>query len=285
MQKYLLLIVLILPVVWSVPVPAAQSDIASHIVIVTPQAQVHLEPAIKYDTSAFVHHLSPLARIASPHEETIFYVPSNFAAPIIPIDAVNVGRASGNEKPQKLETKQWDQISQQIQQAVQTGSSQLGPQLSEAATAASSAAAAAGQGLFPALFPPGGTATTTTTGKDDKPKIAYELPANTEALLTHNARIFAITPAVSHVVDFIHSPVLISPIPAIRARSIQEEDNQAQQITTSLLESKLPENLPLTKSIKDLEGEPKSKPYLGRIFHLTLSIMIYQHSNKFVYDF
>ncbi|XP_053954760.1 uncharacterized protein LOC128860963 [Anastrepha ludens] len=275
MLKYLLFCTLIAPLVWGTPLPVAQSDISSHIVIVTPQAQVHLEPAIKYDTAAFIHHLSPLARITAPHEETIVYVPASAGAPIIPVENVGLGRASANEQPQKLETKQWDQISQQIQQAVQTGSAQLGPQLSEAASAASSAAAAAGQGLFPALFPPAGpgsgvSSATSAASKDDKPRITYELPANTEALLPNSARIYALTPAVSHVVDFVHSPIFVGPISAIRARSILSDDAQAPLKAVPLLE--VTEELPLKDITKDLQEakqtqskqELNNKPDYGR---------------------
>ncbi|XP_036338460.1 uncharacterized protein LOC118748191 [Rhagoletis pomonella] len=258
MLKYLLLCTLLVPVVLGAPLLGGQgqSDFASHIVIVTPQAQVHLEPAIKYDAASFIHHLSPLARIAAPHEETIVYVPASAGASIIPVESASVGRASASEQQQKQASKQWDQISQQIQQAVQTGSSQLGPQLSEAASAASSAAAAAGQGLFPALFPPAAPASSassaiSSTGKEDKPKISYELPANTEALLTSNARIYALTPAVSHVVDFVHSPIFVGPISAIRARSIQGDAQEP--LTTAALAGEKSEQLPLKDITKNLK--------------------------------
>ncbi|XP_067647079.1 uncharacterized protein [Eurosta solidaginis] len=253
MLEYCLYFTLIAPAVWGTLLPVAQSDFASHIVIVTPQAQVHLEPAIKYDAATFIHHLSPLARIAAPHEEAVVYVPSSAGAPIIPFEGLSVARANTKEKPQKVETKQWDEITQQIQQAIQTGSSQLGPQLSEAATAASNAAAAAGQGLFPSLFPPAGSSSsestaTSTANKEDKPKITYQLPANTEALLPSNSRIFALTPAVPHVVDFVHSPIYVGPIPAIQARSIQDINDQ-----TPLISTPLSEQIPLKYDDKDFK--------------------------------
>ncbi|XP_011212956.1 uncharacterized protein LOC105232794 [Bactrocera dorsalis] len=254
MLNYFLLCSCIVPALFGAPIPIGQNDIASHIVIVTPQAQVHLEPAIKYDTAAFIHHLSPLARISSPNDETIFYVPANTAAPIIPVENISVGRANIKEQPQKLETKQWDQISQQIQQAVQTGSSQLGPQLSEAASAASSAAAAAGQGLFPALFPPGGSSSSNTANKNDKPTI--------ESLLTSNARVYALTPAVSHVVDFIHSPLFIGPISAIRTRSIQESETRTQSPEASVLETKPLNEIPFNANIKTSDDVKKIQPQL-----------------------
>lgn len=251
MLNYFLLCSCIVPALLGAPIPVPQNDVASHIVIVTPQAQVHLEPAIKYDTATFIHHLAPSARISSPHDDTIFYVPANPVAPIIPVENISVGRANNREQPQKSETKQWEQISQQIQQAVQTGSSQLGPQLSEAATAASSAAAAAGQGLFPALFPPGGSSPANTPSKDDKPTI--------ESFLT-NARIYALTPTVSHVADFIHSPLFIGPISAIRTRSVQESESQTQSPTVSVLEAKNINEMPFNANIKAFDNVIKTQP-------------------------
>uniref|UniRef100_A0A0A1X3V0 Transposase for insertion sequence element IS1328 n=1 Tax=Zeugodacus cucurbitae TaxID=28588 RepID=A0A0A1X3V0_ZEUCU len=255
MLNYFLLCSCIVPTLLGAPIPVAQNDVISHIVIVTPQAQVHLEPAIKYDTSAFIHHLSPLARILSPHDDTILYVPANPAAPIIPVENISVGRANIKEQLQKLETKQWDQISQQIQQAVQTGSSQLGPQLSEAATAASSAAAAAGQGLFPALFPPGGSSSSNTASKEDKQTI--------ESLLTSNARVYALTPAVSHVVDFVQSPLFIGPISAIRTRSIKESEI-TQSSAASELEAKKIDEIHFKDNVKTFDDAVKTQPQQER---------------------
>nr|XP_014093154.2 uncharacterized protein LOC106619547 [Bactrocera oleae] len=242
MLNYFLLCTCIVPALLGAPIPMTQNDVASHIVIITPQAQVHLEPAIKYDTATFIHNLSPLARISSSNDDTIFYVPANTPAPIIPVENISVGRANIREQPHKVETKQWDQISQQIQQAVQTGSSQLGPQLSEAATAASSAAAAAGQGLFPALFPSGGSSPSNTANKNDKPTI--------ESLLTSNARVYALTPAVSHVVDFIHSPLFIGPISAIRTRSIQESETKTRSPETLVVETNPLNEIPFNANKK-----------------------------------
>lgn len=272
MLKYLLLCcTLTAHAIWAKPV---QPDLASHIVIVTPQAQVHLEPAFKYDTSAgttFIHHLSPLARIGAPaHEETIVYVPTSAAggASLIPFGsghATVVGRSSSSgELEQQNQAKQYDQISQQIEQiqtAIQSGSSMLGPQLSEAASAAASAASSAGTGLFPALFPP------PNLNKDAEKlkieKIIYETPASTEPLLP---RFYALTPAVSHIVDFGHAPVFVGPLSAIRTRSIQEGEalppspvaiaEPAAAVPLPLPLPKAETLLPLKTTIKEEEKKP-----------------------------
>ncbi|XP_052844567.1 fibrous sheath CABYR-binding protein isoform X1 [Drosophila gunungcola] len=183
---------------------------AQHIVIVTPQAQVHLEPALRY-----VHGLSPLARVSSPHhhEETIVYVPAGTAAQVVPVvDAVGSGRAGGAP-----ETKQWEntgEIANQIQQVSQQGVEIVSGQLSEAAASAASA----GAGFFPSLFPPSGSK------KEEKIEL-IETPANTQPLIATEARHFYSIPQVYHtpVVDVVHGPVYTWPISAIRARSIQQE--------------------------------------------------------------
>ncbi|XP_070852910.1 zinc finger protein 853 [Drosophila suzukii] len=193
---------------------------AQHIVIVTPQAQVHLEPALRY-----VHGLSPLARVSSPHhhEETIVYVPAGSTAQVVPVvDAVGSGRAGGAP-----ETKQWEntgEIANQIQQVSQQGVEIVSGQLSEAAASAASA----GAGFFPSLFPPSGSKKEEQqllqSLKGDKIEL-IETPANTQPLIATEARHFYSIPQVYHtpVVDVVHGPLYTWPISAIRARSIQQE--------------------------------------------------------------
>ncbi|XP_017128173.1 uncharacterized protein LOC108146639 isoform X2 [Drosophila elegans] len=192
---------------------------AQHIVIVTPQAQVHLEPALRY-----VHGLSPLARVSSPHhhEETIVYVPAGTAAQVVPVvDAVGSGRAGGAP-----ETKQWEntgEIANQIQQVSQQGVEIVSGQLSEAAASAASA----GAGFFPSLFPPSGSKKEEQLlqGLKSEKIELIETPANTQPLIATEARHFYSIPQVYHtpVVDVVHGPVYTWPISAIRARSIQQE--------------------------------------------------------------
>ncbi|XP_016985184.1 uncharacterized protein LOC108048804 [Drosophila rhopaloa] len=192
---------------------------AQHIVIVTPQAQVHLEPALRY-----VHGLSPLARVSSPHhhEETIVYVPAGAAAQVVPVvDAIGSGRAGGAP-----ETKQWEntgEIANQIQQVSQQGVEIVSGQLSEAA----SSAASAGAGFFPSLFPPSGSKKEEQLlqGLKSEKIELIETPANTQPLIATEARHFYSIPQVYHtpVVDVVHGPVYTWPISAIRARSIQQE--------------------------------------------------------------
>ncbi|KAH8406880.1 hypothetical protein KR222_010044, partial [Zaprionus bogoriensis] len=202
---------------------------AQHIVIVTPQAQVHLEPAVRY-----VHGLSPLARVSGPHhEETIVYVPAGTAASVVPTvpDAVGTGRA--RSPYQGPEAKQIEnvpagitQIQQQAQQGVEIVSGQFGE--------AAAAAAAAGAGFFPAFFP-GGTAKEEQAQqqlKNEKIEL-LETPANTQPLLAATeARHFYSLPQVYHtpVVDVVHTPVYTWPISAIRARSIESDKAPIQYI-------------------------------------------------------
>lgn len=199
---------------------------AQHIVIVTPQAQVHLEPAVRY-----VHGLSPLARVAGPHhEETIVYVPAGTAASVVPTVADTVG--TGRSRYGAPEGKQIEnvpagitQIQQQAQQGVEIVSGQFGE--------AAAAAAAAGAGFFPAFFP-GGSAKEQEQQQQQLKTEKIELietPANTQPLIaTAEARHFYSLPQVYHtpVVDVVHTPVYTWPISTIRARSIQIEPKSAE---------------------------------------------------------
>ncbi|KAM8710641.1 hypothetical protein ACLKA7_017292 [Drosophila subpalustris] len=187
---------------------------AQHIVIVTPQAQVHLEPAVRY-----VHGLSPLARVSGPHhEETIVYVPAGTAASVVPkaaADAVVTGRA--RYPYQSAEGKQLEGI-QNAQQQAQENIQIIAGQFSEAA----SAAASAGAGFFPGFFP-------SSDAKDEKNEKLelIETPANTQPLIAATeARHFYSLPQVYHtpVVDVVHTPVYSSPYLAIRARSLQADE-------------------------------------------------------------
>ncbi|XP_002025718.2 protein TsetseEP [Drosophila persimilis] len=210
---------------------------AQHIVIVTPQAQVHLEPTLRY-----VHGLSPLARVATPHhEETIVYVPAGAAASVVPVlDAVGSGRAGG------LEGKQFEGVqetSNQIQQQVSQGVEIVSGQIGEAAAAAASA----GAGFFPALFPGG-----------SKKEELIETPANTQPLIAAEARHFYSLPQVYHthpVVDVVHGPVYSWPISSIRARSIQQEPEAEPGLKLALTAEPALEGEPQVKA----EPEPKAE--------------------------
>ncbi|XP_030385826.1 uncharacterized protein LOC115632720 [Scaptodrosophila lebanonensis] len=218
----------------------------SHIVIVTPQAQVHLEPALRY-----VHGLSPLARVAAPHhEETIVYVPAGTAASVLPVvDSVGSGRATGAAIAP--DTKQIEQIGQnieQIQQQVQQGAESWGGQFSDASNAAAAAAAAAGAGFFPSFYPPSGNIKKEEQKLKTEKIELIETPANTQPLLTATeARHFYTLPQVYHtpVVDVVHAPVYLTPISAIRARSIQPEQSIELKAEEPQLEQPLEPQLKL----------------------------------------
>uniref|UniRef100_A0A1I8PVF2 DUF4794 domain-containing protein n=1 Tax=Stomoxys calcitrans TaxID=35570 RepID=A0A1I8PVF2_STOCA len=80
MLKYLLLsaLVTIHTVVWGKPAPATihhHGQLTPHVVIMTPQAQLQLEPVAH--GSPLIQHLSPFTRFVAPHEETIIYVPTS----------------------------------------------------------------------------------------------------------------------------------------------------------------------------------------------------------------
>ncbi|XP_064544720.1 uncharacterized protein LOC135432821 [Drosophila montana] len=223
---------------------------AQHIVIVTPQAQVHLEPALRY-----VHGLSPLARVSGPHhEETIVYVPAGATASVVPTvsDAVSTGRASSRFPAQEAKQSEGfptniNQIQQQVQQAVEVASGQFGE--------AASAAAAAGAGFFPGFFPSSDASNKNEELqklKNEKIEL-IETPANTQPLLAATeARHFYSLPQVYHtpVVDVVHAPVYSWPISAIRARSIQTEDapiQSLQELPEEKPAAELPEAQPLLK--------------------------------------
>lgn len=224
---------------------------AQHIVIVTPQAQVHLEPALRY-----VHGLSPLARVSGPHhEETIVYVPAGAAASVVPTlgDAVSTGRASSRNPAQ--ETRQTEgfpnvnQIQQQVQQGVEIVSGQIGE--------AAESAVSAGSGFFPGLFPyPSSGSKNEELQKLKNEKIELiETPANTQPLLAATeARHFYSLPQVYHtpVVDVVHAPVYSWPISAIRARSIQTEEAPIK-VTEERAAPEVPEAQPLLKEQKQPE--------------------------------
>ncbi|EDW72717.1 uncharacterized protein Dwil_GK17154 [Drosophila willistoni] len=228
---------------------------AQHIVIVTPQAQVHLEPALRY-----VHGLSPLARVSAPHhEETIVYVPAGTAASVVPVvDAVGSGRASAIQ-PIQQETKQIENFPEninQIQQTAQQGVEIVSGQFGEAAAAAAST----GAGFFPGFFPSSGGSKKPDEQKLKTEKIELiETPANTQPLLATEARHFYGLPQVYHaptVVDVVHTPVYSFPISAIRARSIQAEaEPQAAPLKTEL-EPELPLAQPLLKEQPLEEKQP-----------------------------
>lgn len=199
---------------------------AQHIVIVTPQAQVHLEPAVRY-----VHGLSPLARVAGPHhEETIVYVPAGTAASVVPnvADTVGSGRARSPFQPEGKQIENVPAGITQIQQQAQQGVEIVSGQFGEAAAAA----AAAGAGFFPAFFPGGSAKEEPQQLKTEKIEL-IETPANTQPLLAAaEARHFYSLPQVYHtpVVDVVHTPVYTWPISTIRARSIQPDKAPIQFI-------------------------------------------------------
>ncbi|XP_030570163.1 eukaryotic translation initiation factor 4 gamma [Drosophila novamexicana] len=222
---------------------------AQHIVIVTPQAQVHLEPALRY-----VHGLSPLARVSGPHhEETIVYVPAGATASVVPTvsDAVSTGRASSPAKQSEGFPQNINQIQQQAQQVVEIASGQFGE--------AASAAAAAGAGFFPGFFPSSDASNKNEEKLKNEKMELIETPANTQPLLAATeARHFYSLPQVYHtpVVDVVHAPVYSWPISAIRARSIQTEEapiQALQQLPEEKPAAELPEAQPLLKEQKQPE--------------------------------
>uniref|UniRef100_A0A1B0FLE6 Uncharacterized protein n=1 Tax=Glossina morsitans morsitans TaxID=37546 RepID=A0A1B0FLE6_GLOMM len=75
-KQFLILTLLRSNFIWSKSLQG-RSDVTPHIVIVTPQAQVHLEPAVA--ASPYLQHFSPFTRYAAPHEETVVYVPTGAA--------------------------------------------------------------------------------------------------------------------------------------------------------------------------------------------------------------
>lgn len=222
---------------------------AQHIVIVTPQAQVHLEPALRY-----VHGLSPLARVSGPHhEETIVYVPAGATASVVPTvsDAVSTGRASSPAKQSEGFPQNINQIQQQAQQVVEIASGQFGE--------AASAAAAAGAGFFPGFFPSSDASNKNEEKLKNEKMELIETPANTQPLLAATeARHFYSLPQVYHtpVVDVVHAPVYSWPISAIRARSIQTEEapiQALQQLPEEKPAAELTEAQPLLKEQKQPE--------------------------------
>lgn len=234
---------------------------AQHIVIVTPQAQVHLEPAVRY-----VHGLSPLARVAGPHhEETIVYVPAGTAASVVPnvADTVGTGRARSPFQPEGKQIENVPAGITQIQQQAQQGVEIVSGQFGEAAAAA----AAAGAGFFPAFFPGGSAKEEPQQLKTEKIEL-IETPANTQPLLAAaEARHFYSLPQVYHtpVVDVVHTPVYTWPISTIRARSIQpdkapiqfiepksetEAEAPAAALAAAAIAPELPDAQPLLKEQK-----------------------------------
>uniref|UniRef100_A0A1A9Z2S1 Uncharacterized protein n=1 Tax=Glossina pallidipes TaxID=7398 RepID=A0A1A9Z2S1_GLOPL len=75
-KQFLILTLLRSNFIWSKSLQG-RGDVTPHIVIVTPQAQVHLEPAVA--ASPYLQHFSPFTRYAAPHEETVVYVPTGAA--------------------------------------------------------------------------------------------------------------------------------------------------------------------------------------------------------------
>lgn len=233
---------------------------AQHIVIVTPQAQVHLEPALRY-----VHGLSPLARVSGPHhEETIVYVPAGATASVVPTvsDAVSTGRASSPAKQSEGFPQNINQIQQQAQQVVEIASGQFGE--------AASAAAAAGAGFFPGFFPSSDASNKNEEKLKNEKMELIETPANTQPLLAATeARHFYSLPQVYHtpVVDVVHAPVYSWPISAIRARSIQTEEapiQALQQLPEEKPAAELTEALPLLKEQKQPEQSEQSLEQLAQ---------------------
>ncbi|XP_065360340.1 uncharacterized protein LOC135954190 [Calliphora vicina] len=80
MFKYILLCSLLAHTIWAKPVHQHHGELAPHVLIVTPQAQLRLESLVP--GTPFIQHLSPFTRFIAPHEETIVYVPASAAAAI-----------------------------------------------------------------------------------------------------------------------------------------------------------------------------------------------------------
>ncbi|ALC43640.1 CG13023, partial [Drosophila busckii] len=210
---------------------------AQHIVIVTPQAQVHLEPALRY-----VHGLSQLARVSGPHhEETIVYVPAGAAAAVVP-NVVNEAVVAGRQIENIPATAQ--QIQQQAQQGVEIVSGQFGE--------AAAAAAATGAGFFPGFFP-------SSNQKQEEQQLKLETPANTQPLpVATEARHFYSLPQVYHtpVVDVVHTPVYSWPISTIRARSIQADEAALPAIELKAEAAAAPEQPLAAAAIPAIAIEP-----------------------------
>ncbi|KAI8120147.1 hypothetical protein CVS40_8499 [Lucilia cuprina] len=67
-------------IIWAKPVHQHHGELAPHVLIVTPQAQLRLESLVP--GTPIIQHLSPFTRFVAPHEETIVYVPASAAAAI-----------------------------------------------------------------------------------------------------------------------------------------------------------------------------------------------------------
>ncbi|XP_046806982.1 uncharacterized protein LOC124419931 isoform X1 [Lucilia cuprina] len=80
MFKYILLCSFLVHIIRAKPVHQHHGELAPHVLIVTPQAQLRLESLVP--GTPIIQHLSPFTRFVAPHEETIVYVPASAAAAI-----------------------------------------------------------------------------------------------------------------------------------------------------------------------------------------------------------
>lgn len=117
MLKHLFICAVLIGTLWAKPLRQHNeaSPAASHIVIVTPQARVHLEAL---PSSSYVQHLAPLTRYVSPHEEAVVYVPagSGSVPTVLPLDVTGAVRTLSNVQSRQTFPEQIGQAASTAQQ-------------------------------------------------------------------------------------------------------------------------------------------------------------------------
>lgn len=117
MLKNIFICAVLIGTIWAKPLRQHNeaSPAASHIVIVTPQARVHLEAL---PSSSYVQHLGPLTRYVSPHEEAVVYVPagSGSVPTVVPLDVTGAVRTLANVQSRQTFPEQISQAAGAAQQ-------------------------------------------------------------------------------------------------------------------------------------------------------------------------
>lgn len=116
MFKYLFICAVLIGAILANPLRQHnEPQAASHIVIVTPQARVHLEAL---PSSSYVQHLAPLTRYVSPHEEGVVYVPASGGSvpTVLPFDVSGDVRTLANVQSRQTFPEQIAQAASTAQQ-------------------------------------------------------------------------------------------------------------------------------------------------------------------------
>ncbi|XP_055913294.1 uncharacterized protein LOC129946936 [Eupeodes corollae] len=196
----------------------------NHILILTPQAQVQLEPSLKY-AQPIVQHLAPVARIDSPLDQTVVYVPND--------NIINAAAAVHQGK--QLETSNITNVINQFVNAGQTVQAELQALQNQLS-----------QGLE-GIITPGQKAEGSAAVPLDAPKPVAQL---SETPRQDSGRFFSVPAGIPQFysnIEVIHTPLnplfAIQPIQTIRARSVVHPEDKANANVAALQEKTEPLNL------------------------------------------